>query len=189
MKNRLYEILEQHRQETQQSIYVILDGVKYPMLWSDLEEAVLHYDMLFRETLLQQHLEKVAPFFVALDLTHDVTQEQSRALLECYGEGGTLFLASEEDFSTVLEAMRELFYVYSSDGEKGYMRFYDPKIFRHYISQESKNITYALFSEATAYWCEDPDNPSVLHHYSKEHDFTYLKKKIELTPKEPQNDL
>jgi hypothetical protein len=156
MHNSLYQHFDDYlSQYPQHTLYAILDGVKYPMLYSDLEEGVLEYDILFREEKLREALYTVAPFLVTLDFTHDATKEQSLALLECYGKGGGLFLASDQRFYSVLEAMRELFYIYTPQGDKGYMRFYDPKIFRHYITQQDKNTLYALFSDVAHYWCED----------------------------------
>jgi len=159
------------------------------MLYSDLEEGVLEYDILFREEKLREALYAVAPFLVTLDFTHDVTKEQSLALLECYGKEGGLFLASDQRFYSVLEAMRELFYIYTPQGDKGYMRFYDPKIFRHYIAQQDKNILYALFSDVACYWCEDTEDASTMYHYAKESTYTHIKRSIVLKEKELSKDV
>ena len=85
MYNTLYQYFTDYLERyPQHTLYAILDGVKYPMLYSDLEEGVLEYDILFREEKLREALYAVAPFLVTLDFTHDVTKEQSLALLECY---------------------------------------------------------------------------------------------------------
>lgn len=169
-------------------LYGLFDGVKYPMLWSDLEEGVLAYDMLFREAQLREDLESVAPYFVTLDFESEAGKEQSKALLACYGENGSIFMASASDDAVVLEALCELFYVYTPNGDKGYMRFYEPKIFRNYIAQKDDNICYALFSEVACYWCEDVEDVSTVHQYIKESTYTYDKKSISLKEKELQAD-
>ena len=148
------------------TVYGIFDGVKYPMLHSDLEEGLLTYDMLFREEELRMEMQEVAPFLVALDFTHEKSQEESKELMKCYGENGCIFLASKLDFEETLEAMRELFYVYTPEGDKGYMRFYAPNIFMQYIGQKDQNILYALFNDIEHYWCEDEEDVNTLVQYS-----------------------
>jgi len=171
------------------TLYGLFDGVKYPTLWSDLEESVLAYDMLFHEERLRADLQSVAPYFVALDFEDKIAKEQSLALLECYGKNGSLFLSSRFDIDKTLEQMRELFYIYTHSGEKGYMRFYEPKIFRRYIAQKNDTIRYALFNHVTCYWCEDTQDPSIVHQYLKKGAFTYEERSISLKPKEPKADV
>lgn len=177
MVERLFELLHPSNiadDEKSYSIYGIFDGVKYPMLWSDLEESVVTYDMLFREEDLRIEMEEVAPFLVELDFESKAGIEKTKELLECYGKGGCIFMASYLDFSSILEAMRELFYVYTPEGEKGYMRFYDPKIFSKYIAQRDFNITYALFSDVNCYWCEDSEDTHKLRQYIKESTYGFV---------------
>jgi len=75
-------------------------------------------------------MAEVAPFLVKLDFESDLALEESQVLLACYGESGSIFMATEVDFATLLASMRELFYVYTPEGEQGFMRFYDPRVFR-----------------------------------------------------------
>ena len=171
------------------TLYGIFDGVKCPRLWSDLEEGILEYDMLFREEELRRELESVAPYLVKLDFQSEADIEQSKACLQWYEENGCIFMATEVDFATLLASMRELFYVYTPEGEQGFMRFYDPSVFRDYITQKDDNIRYALFSEVVCYWCEDAKDISVVHQYSKESTYTHLEKNIDLKEKELLKDV
>ena len=175
MMEKLFKILKMHYiQNENQKICALFDGVKYPMLWSDLEDGVLEYDMLFREENLRKEMEKVAPFLVALDFNSEVGLEQTKELLKCYGKNGCIFIASSLELTRVLSSMRELFYVYTGEGDKGYMRFYEPKIFSSYIKQKDPNIRYALFSNVDVYWCEESEN--ILKQYTK-HDTDYCTEK------------
>ena len=156
-----------NKEDSASHIYGIFDGVKYPMLWSDLEDGLLEYDMLFREEELRAELEKVAPYIVKLDFNSELNIENSNALMKCYGQNGCIFLTTSKlHFEKVLEVMREMFYIYTKDGEKGYMRFYDPVIFIEYIEQQDSNILYALFNGIEHYWCEDVEDANILLHYS-----------------------
>lgn len=159
-----------NKKDSTSHIYGIFDGVKYPMLWSDLEDGVLEYDMLFREDELRAELEEVAPYLVKLDFNSELSVEQSSALMKCYGQSGCVFLTTSQlHFEELLEAIREIFYIYTKEGEKGYMRFYDPSIFIKYIEQDDPNILYALFNGIEHYWCEDVEDTNMLLHYSLDH--------------------
>jgi len=136
--------------------YAILDGVKYPMLWSDLEDGILEYDILFREEALRKKLESVAPFLVKLDLESEAGIEQTKALLRCYGENGCIFLSTPMLFEETLEKMRDIFYLYGEDGEReGILRFYEPLIFTQLLHESSTDIQQEIFAKVYCYWCED----------------------------------
>lgn len=143
-------------------IYGIFDGVKYPMLWSDLEDGVLEYDILFREEKLREELESVAPFLVKLDFKNDAGSEQTEALLKCYGQNGCIFLSSHLDMKEVLEKMREMFYVYNHNSEVGYFRFYSPTVFTEFLTQTKGNAFFNLFYEIQRYWYEDVEDRNIL---------------------------
>ncbi len=169
MEEKLFGVLSDYVKKSPDArIYGIFDGTKYPMLWSNLEDGLLEYDMLFREEELKIEMQEVAPFLVALDFTNENSREESKELMKCYGENTCVFLASQSCFKDILEVMRELFYVYTPEGEKGYMRFYDPSIFRKYIGQKDPNILYALFNGIEHYWCEEEEDINTLTQYRLE---------------------
>jgi hypothetical protein len=183
MQQQLFEILNDTVEKSSgMQIYALFDGVKCPMLWSSLEEGVLEYDMLFREEELRNKMLEVAPYLVALNFTDKEHQEESRELLECYGKKGCIFLSTTLDFAKTLETIRELFYIYTPSGEKGYMRFYDPAIFRKYIEQKDSNIIYALFDGIEHYWCEDEDNAIVVQYTLKNNRVTKTPLRLKKEP-------
>ena len=165
------------------TIYGIFDGVKYPMLWSDLEDGILTYDMLFREEVLRLEMERVAPFFVALDFTKDTDIEQTKELLKCYGENGSLFLATSLNFENTLERMRELFYVYNSKSEVGYFRFYWSTVFTEFVKQTHKNVLFNLFYDIHQYWCENAMEIDTISSYQ------YKNNQIQIIDKRLKNEI
>ena len=167
MKQHLFTLFHQYvLNSSEATVYGLFDGVKYPMLHDALEEGMLEYDILFREEALREKLQDVAPFFVKLDMTNEEAQQESMQLMECYGQNGCIFLASILDFEESLEAMREIFYIYTPDGKKGYLRFYAPDIFAQYIAQKDPNARYTLFADIACYWCEDEENTEILVQYT-----------------------
>ena len=161
------QLYEYQMEKKKERIYGIFDGVKYPMLWNDLEDTTLEYDMLFVEEELREEMEEVAPFFVEFNFKNDVDMEQTKNLLGCYGNNGCIFISSSSGFTPLLKAMRELFYIYTPEGDKGFMRFYEPQIFTEFVAQKNDNVRNALFWEALCYWSEDPDHTNILKQYIK----------------------
>ncbi len=145
-----YEALDFHT-------YCVADGVKYPMLYSDLEEGVLHYDILFKEEALREKLQTVAPFVIQLNFEDELQKEESEALIEqCYGKNGAIFFATPLDFAEALEKMREIFYLHDETGKmQGVLRFYEPLVFEGFVHTAQKEAQSALFSKIYCYWCED----------------------------------
>jgi len=137
--------------------YAVVDGVKYPMLYSDLEEGILEYDMLFKEEKLREKLETVAPFLVKLDFESKVGKEESTALItQCSKNNGAIFFATPLSFAETLQKMRTLFYLYDEQDEmEGVLRFYEPRIFSELMHESNKALHQTFFSQVYAYWCED----------------------------------
>ncbi len=173
MVEKLLQLLKpvsDERQNIASYTYALIDGVKHKMLWSDLEEGLLEYDLLFREESLRKELFTVAPYLVHMEFVTPEAEEQSIQILkQCYGANSTIFISSDLEFEDVLDRIREMFYLYTHEGIKGYMRLYDPKIFHDYISQKDRNIQDALFDGIVCYWCEEPDNISMIWQYLKKH--------------------
>ena len=183
MKQHLFTLFYEYvLNSSEVTVYGLFDGVKYPMLHDSLEEGILEYDILFREDALREKLQDVAPFFVKLDFTCEKAQEESMELMECYGQNGCIFLASTLDFEEALEAMREIFYIYTPDGKKGYLRFYAPDIFTQYITQKDSNVHHTLFKDIACYWCEEEEPQTLVQYRYLPEGVGY--KKIDLNNKE-----
>jgi len=137
--------------------YCIADGVKYPMLYSDLEEGALEYDILFREEALREKLHTVAPFLIQLSFEDEIQKEESEAVVEqCYGKNGAIFFTTPLTFHEALEKMREIFYLHDEAGEiEGVLRFYEPLVFLELIREASSEVQRDIFSKIYCYWCED----------------------------------
>jgi len=171
MKEAVFNLLTEYVEKYPDvRIYGIFDGVKYPMLWSDLEDGILPYDMLFREEALRNEMQEVAPFLVGLDFTDTYSTEESKKLMQCYGQNGCIFLATVLPLEKTLERMRELFYVYNAKHELGYLRFYSPSIFTELVKQEHDTTKFNLFYEIEGYWCENEIAKESILHYKLKND-------------------
>ncbi len=146
------------------STYAVLDGVKNPMLWSDLEEGVLRYDMLFEEEALRRSLKSVAPYLVELEFTEKGGAAQTSKLLRNHKENSAIFITSPFEFESMLERAKEIFYIQNDSGEKGYLRFYDPPIF-FALMQQSEKVKLELLRGIYSYWCIDTDDKERLIQY------------------------
>lgn len=175
-KRHLWSHLMSPDSEAENStLYLLADGARYPMLWSDLEEGEWRWEMLFREETLRVRLMTVAPFLVALDGT-----SSSRELAErSYGEEGCIFLRTSREIDDLLEHLRELFYVYTPEGKKGYLCFYDPRVFRSLFLQPSPTLLQIFRDGAETFWCEAEDPRYLLRYQQKT---GALPKTIDLIP-------
>lgn len=115
--------------------YAVIEGAKVPMLYSDLEEGILEYDILFKEELLREKLQTRGPFLVQLDFESEDAKEQSLQLLEaCYGKNAMLMFATPLHFTEALQKMREIFYLEDEAGEVEGVEW--PLFHRHKISRQ-----------------------------------------------------
>ena len=146
--------------------YAIIEGAKVPMLYSDLEEGVLEYDILFKEEALREKLQTRGPFLVALDFeSEDAKEENMRLLEQCYGKNAMLLFTTPMEFEETLQKMREIFYLENEAGEmEGIIRFYEPLVFEELMYYAKKEDQTALFSNIYCYWCEEKE-PQTLVQY------------------------
>ncbi len=163
--------------------YAVIEGAKVPMLYSDLEEGILAYDILFREEALREKLQTRGPFFVQLDFESEDAKEESMQLLEqCYGKNAMLLFATPLHFAEALERMREIFYLKDEAGEvEGIIRFYEPDIFRELMYESYKEI-HSLFNNIYCYWCEEKKPQTVVEYRYTPKGIGY--RKTDLTDKE-----
>lgn len=146
--------------------YMIIEGTKVPMLYSDLEEGVLEYDILFKEEALREKLQTRGPFLVKLDFESENAKDESKQLLkECYGKNAILLFATPLHFTEALEKMREIFYLKDEAGEvEGIIRFYEPLVFKELICHIQKETQDILFSHIYCYWCEEIESKILIEY-------------------------
>jgi len=182
IEKKLNSYFVQYQQQYPQTrLYGIFDGTKAPMLWSDLEDGVLLYDSLFREVELKVALEKGAPYLVALDFEDEAQKEQSQALLlSMYGKNGAIFMATSLPFGALLTKMQDLFYVYNSEGEVGYLRFFWATVFESIISQQKEETLFNFFYEMEGYWIENPLDMEEMYYYTIQNNTLQREKIINL---------
>ncbi len=163
--------------------YAVIEGAKVPMFYSDLEEGIWEYDILFREEALREKLQTRGPFFVQLDFESEDAKEESMQLLEqCYGKNAMLLFATPMEFEETLQKMREIFYLENEAGEmEGIIRFYEPDIFRELMYESYKEI-HSLFNNIYCYWCEEKKPQTVVEYRYTPKGIGY--RKTDLTDKE-----
>lgn len=144
-------------------LYGIFNAEKYKNLRIKLEnEWKVKHASLFEDEVLAISMNDVAPYLVAVPTAHPIT----KILLKHYGHGGTLFFWSTENFSQVLERMREFFVIYNPEGSKGYFTFYRPSMFVE-IMREPSLMRDHYTQGIEAYFCEDEYDPNILYAFRK----------------------
>lgn len=156
--------------------YMVIDGVKHEMLWSDLEDSVLEHDMLFRDKKMREALFTVAPYLVKLEFNSEIGIADTRDLIrECYGHNSGIFLSTPLNMSETLHRLRDIFYITTDSGESAYLRFYEPVVFDELSREEDIELIRALFGNIYAYWCEDTKDAVLINRYSSDGKDTYKK--------------
>jgi len=175
MIETLYETIDPQKivyEDLSFETYAIIEGTKVPMFYSDLEEGILEYDMLFKEEKLREKLQTRGPFLVRLDFESEVGKEETLHLLkECYGKNAMLLFALPMEMPQTLLRVREIFYLKDDHGEDmGIIRFYEPEIFKGLMYEGDKGLLRNLFVHIYGYWCEDKEEEKLAHYrYDGEH--------------------
>lgn len=163
-------ILPPEREDNKQPLYLyaIINAEIYKNLWIKLQsEWKFQHASLFEDEDLATSMNDVAPYLVFVPPHHPNILK----IFKHYGHGGILFFWSTENFSKVLERMRDNFVIYSSEGSKGYFTFYRPSMFVEIFREHSAMADH--YAEGIeAYFCEDEYDVSKLHR------FTFNKNKI-----------
>ena len=169
MVNRIIEELKlEIGSREDKRVYAIFDGVKLPHLWIELEDGVLRYDMLFEEKKRRDELFKVAPYLVELNF-EEKSLNETKKLLDSYGKNIFIVFVSSLTFKQSLEKMRNIFHIDSTDGERGYFRFYNPSIFIELIKHNNYNLVKDIFHNTNAYFLENiEENNELMKYWSKD---------------------
>jgi len=150
---------EENEQTSEMNIYAVIDAAKIKKLTNELiivdEQKV---KILFdgQEAI---ELEEVAPYLVKLNKEDEFSTWVAKNV---YGNSGAIFIKSTNDIETLAEHLkpfipvtREVEHEGRTITQKGYLAYYDPRVFPNWIESETQNRQAEFFSNIREVLCED----------------------------------
>jgi len=144
------------------NIYVVIDAAKIKKLTNELIVVDNHkYQILFdgQEAL---ELDEVAPYLVELKKEDEFTIWVAKNV---YGHSGAIFIKSTNNLNDLAQHLkpfihvtREVEHERSIITQKGYLAYYDPRVFPNWIESESQEQQSNFFSNIKEVLCEDAFN-------------------------------
>lgn len=158
---------EEHEQNNNENsnainVYAVIDAAKIKKLTNELiivDEQ--KYQILFegKEAI---ELEEVAPYLVELKKEDEFTKWVSKNV---YGHNGAIFIKSTNNLNELAQHLKPFIPVtreVEHEGrvitQKGYLAYYDPRVFPNWIESESEETQSDFFSQITKLYCEDTFN-------------------------------
>jgi len=111
-----------------------------------------------------EHLSYVAPYLFTFNIDDEFGQWYMK---NGWGQSWGIFVHSYCNFKTLVNHFRHFLIIKTEDGEKMYFRFYDPRVFRVFISTCNKNQLTEIFCDIENYICEDENPDFALKFYIK----------------------
>jgi hypothetical protein len=165
-KQFLEELFVKEENENEQlkkvNVYVVIDAAKIKKLTNELivvDEQ--KYQNLFegKEAI---ELEEVAPYLVELKKEDEFTTWVAKNV---YGKSGAIFIKSTNNIETLAQHLKPFIHVtreIEHEGkivtQKGYLAYYDPRVFPNWIESESQQQQSNFFSNINEVLCEDAFN-------------------------------
>lgn len=147
--------------------YALIDAAKITKLTNELIIVDSNqYQILFdgQEAI---ELEEVAPYLVELRKEEEFTKW---VVKNVYGNNGAIFIKSSNNIETLAQDLkpfipvtREVEYEGRTITQKGYLAYYDPRVFPDWISSVEHEKQEAFFRNIEAVYHEDMFNKSTLH--------------------------
>jgi len=170
MPNLFLENLFKQDEDKNLYSYALIDSARIIKLTNEL--TLLNqeqYEILFEgEDAFQ--LEEVAPYLVELKKEDEFTTWVAKNVYDRYG---AIFIKSINDIETLAQHLKEFIHVNREvefEGEvvtqKGYLAYYDPRVFPVWIESESQERQAKFFSNIEELLCEDEFKE---HHYLSYH--------------------
>ena len=141
------------------NVYVVIDSARIKKLTNELMVLDNHkYQILFdgKEAI---ELEEVAPYLVELKKEDEFT---TWVMKNVYDRFGAIFIKSTNTLNELAEHLKGFIHVtreVEHEGnvitQKGYLAYYDPRVFFNWIESESSERQSNFFSNITELYCED----------------------------------
>ena len=161
-------------------VYAIIDSAKIEKLTNELMILDNHqYQILFDgEEAIK--LEEVAPYLVELKKEEEFTTWVAKNV---YGHSGAIFIKSRENIETLAQHLKPFIPVtreVEHEGEiiiqKGYLAYYDPRVFQNWIESEDETTQSSFFFQITKLYCEDTINKELYLSYEYDNSLTIKRK-------------
>ncbi len=158
-KANIQLIKENLFQESETSIYAVLDGASVPDLPQVLWEQQPQYACLYRGKL-EPDMAEVAPYLVKLEPESPFTDW---VIGQGWGNHWGIFAVTPKkaDLRTMRQHFRKFLMVLDPEGERMYFRYYDPRVLRVYLPTCNAEELRALLGPSSSYLLEE-DDASVL---------------------------
>ena len=178
-KRFVEELFKQDKNETLK-VYAIIDSAKIKKLTNELMVLDNHqYQILFDgEEAIK--LEEVAPYLIELKKEDEFT---TWVMKNVYGHNGAIFIKSRENIETLAQHLkpfipvtREIEHEGKLITQKGYLAYYDPRVFPHWIESEEKATQSSFFLPISKLYCEDTFNKDNYVSYKYDNSLTLQSK-------------
>jgi len=147
-------------------VYAIIDAAKIEKLTNELTVlANSQYQILFdgKDAI---ELEEVAPYLIELKKEDEFTEWVAQ---EVYGNSGAIFIRSYESLETLAQHLkpfipvtREVEYQGKTITQKGYLAYYDPRVFFEWINSIESEKQEKFFHHIENIYHEDIFTKSTL---------------------------
>jgi hypothetical protein len=144
------------------NVYVVIDSARIKKLTNELIILDNHqYQILFdgQEAI---ELEEVAPYLVELKKEYEFTTWVAKNV---YGQSGAIFIKSANNLNELAQHLKRFIHVtreVEHEGsiitQKGYLAYYDPRVFPNWIESESQEQQSNFFLNIKEVLCEDVFN-------------------------------
>jgi len=158
---------EENEQTSEMNVYAVIDAAKIKKLTNELiivDEQKVKILFNGQEAI---ELEEVAPYLVELNQEDEFTTWVAKNV---YGNNGAIFIKSPQSIETLAEHLkpfipvtREVEHEGRTITQKGYLAYYDPRVFPDWISSIDHEKQEAFFREIESIYHEDMFHKSTLH--------------------------
>jgi len=158
-KQFLEELFNEENKNKNLKVYAVIDAAKIKKLTNELIIIDAQKVKILFDGQEAIELEEVAPYLIELNKEDEFTNWVAKNV---YGNSGAIFIKSTNDIETLAEHLkpfipvtREVAHEGRTIIQKGYLAYYDPRVFPNWIESESSERQSNFFSNIKEVLCED----------------------------------
>jgi len=141
------------------NVYAVIDAARIKKLTNELIVVDEKKQQILFDGKDAIELEEVAPYLIELKKEDEFTQWVAKNV---YGNNGAIFIKTTNDIETLAQHLKKFIHVtreVEHEGElvtqKGYLAYYDPRVFPNWIESETTQRQTEFFSNIKEVLCED----------------------------------